>query len=205
MALPTPYFLARPEGRPRGGIVVIMEGNGMGWQLLRVCERLAGEGYVVVAPDVYHRFAAGDGDWESAFATLKSEEALADIRSSIETLREHGGNKVGITGFCMGGRLSYLACISDLGIDAAVPFYGAGIESMLATPGCPVRLFFGANDPYISTEALERVRAHHGDDVVVYEGATHGFMRDGTEDHAPESAADAWQQLLDFFSRHVAS
>ena len=64
MALPTPYFLARPEGAPRGGIVVIMEGNGMGWQLLRVCERLAGEGYLVIAPEVFHRLADGEGDFK---------------------------------------------------------------------------------------------------------------------------------------------
>ena len=205
MALPTPYFLARPDGVPRGGIVVVMEGNGMGWQLLRVCERLAGEGYAVAAPDVYHRFAAGEGDWETAFATLTPEEALADLRAAIQVLREQGAAKVGITGFCMGGRLSYLASISDLGLAAAAPFYGAGIEGMLSSPGCPVRLFFGDKDPYIPAEAIERVKAHHGDDVVVYPGATHGFMRDGTEDHAPEAAGDAWRQLLDFFGRHVGS
>jgi carboxymethylenebutenolidase len=205
MALPTPYFLARPEGTPRGGVVVIMEGNGIGWQLLRVCERLAGEGYVVAAPDVYHRFAAGDGDWESAFATLSQDEALADLRAAIEVLRENGAKKVGVTGFCMGGRLSYLASLAGLGIAAAAPFYGAGIENMLAAPTCPVRLFFGSDDPYIPSASIGKVQAHHGDDVVVYEGATHGFMRDGTDDHAPESAVDAWAQLLEFFSQHIDS
>ena len=78
--LPTPYFWARPSAAPRGGIVVIMEGNGMGWQLLRVCERLAGEGYLVIAPDVYHRFAAGESNRLAAPKLTLGASALSPLR-----------------------------------------------------------------------------------------------------------------------------
>src|SRR5262249_17989207 len=103
-ALPTPYFLARPADAPRAGVVVLMEGIGMSWQLLRVCERLAAEGYLALAPDIFHRAAAGHGEWQQAIQGLRAEDALADIRESVARLRDAGVRKVGITGFCMGGR-----------------------------------------------------------------------------------------------------
>ncbi len=202
--LPTPYFLARPQGSPRAGVIVIHEGNGMGWQLLRVCERLAAEGYLALAPDVFHRFAAGEGDWMQAFSALRPEEFLADLREAVAVLRERGVRRIGITGFCMGGRLGYLAALSGAGIDAAAPFYGGGIDRILGTPACPLLAFFGGRDEYVPEAALEKIRAHHGQDVVVYPEAGHGFMRDGSPDYHPASAQDAWRRLLEFFARQLA-
>jgi len=201
--LPTPYFLARPAQAAGAGIVLLMEGNGMGWQLLRVAERLADEGYAVVAPDVYHRLHREHGDWEKAFGALQEEDALRDIREAASVARSLGARKVGITGFCMGGRLSYLAAVRGVDVQAAAPFYGAGIDRLLAAPGCPLLAFFGASDPWIPGEAIERVRARHGSDVVVYPEAGHGFMRDGSDDYRPDAARDAWERLLAFFARHL--
>ena len=201
--LPTPYFLARPSGAPRGGIVLMMEGNGIGWQLLRVAERLAGEGYAVVAPDVYHRLHAEHGDWEKAFGALREEDALHDIREAVAVARALGARKVGITGFCMGGRLSYLAAVRGVDVQAAAPFYGGGIDQLLAEPRCPLLAFFGGRDQWVPTAAIEKVRARHASDVVVYPEAGHGFMRDGTEDYRPDAARDAWARLLAFFARHL--
>ena len=201
--LPTPYFLARPSGGPRGGIVLMMEGNGIGWQLLRVAERLAGEGYAVVAPDVYHRLHGEHGDWEKAFGALREEDALHDIREAVAVARSLGARKVGITGFCMGGRLSYLAAVRGVDVQAAAPFYGGGIDGLLAEPGCPLLAFFGGRDQWVPMAAIEKVRARHGSDVVVYPEAGHGFMRDGTEDYRPDAARDAWTRLLAFFARHL--
>lgn len=202
--LPTPCFVARPAAAPRAGVVVMMEGNGMGWQLLRVCERLAAEGYVAVAPDVYHRLRDGEGDWQQGFATLTPDDALSDIREAAAIAREHGAARVGITGFCMGGRLSYLAATNDVDVQAAVPFYGGGIDSILGPTHCPLLAFFGGNDEYVPMASIEAVRARHGDDVVVYPDAEHGFMRDGSESHHPAAAADAWAQTLAFFERHLS-
>jgi carboxymethylenebutenolidase len=202
--LPTPYFLARTASRPRAGVIVIMEGNGMGWQLLRICERLAGLGYVAIAPEVFHRLADGAGDWEHAHRTLRAEDALADIRECASVLRaQHGVSRVGITGFCMGGRLTYLAAVSGIELQAAAPFYGGGIDKMLGQPSCPLRAFFGGRDPYVPDSAIAAVQAHHPADVVVYPEAGHGFMRDGSESYHEPSASDAWRRLLDFFGRHL--
>ena len=201
--LPTPCFVSRPAGVPRAGVVVMMEGNGMSWQLLRVCERLASEGYVAVAPDVYHRFHAGDGDWQKAFSTLQHEQALEDIRAAVASAREHGAKKVGITGFCMGGRLSYLAATHEVDIQAAVPFYGGGVDGILADAHCPLLAFFGGNDEYVPMTSIDKVRARHGDDVVVYDDAQHGFMRDGSPEYHATAAPDAWQRALAFFATHL--
>ena len=201
--LPTPYFLARPAQAAGAGIVLLMEGNGMGWQLLRVAERLADEGYAVVAPDVYHRLHREHGDWEKAFGALQEEDALCDIREAAAVARSLGARKVGITGFCMGGRLSYLAAVRGVDVQAAAPFYGAGIDRLLAAPGCPLLACFGARDPWIPSEAIAKVRARHGSDVVVYPEAGHGFMRDGSDDYRPDAARDAWGRLLAFFARHL--
>ncbi len=202
--LPTPCFVARPNAEARAGVVVMMEGNGLGWQLLRVCERLAAEGYVAVAPDVYHRFHAGDGDWQSAFTTLSHDEALEDIRAAVAVARENGAQKVGNTGFCMGGRLSYLAATSKVDVQAAVPFYGGGVDGILGDAHCPLLAFFGGKDEYVPMTSIEKVRARHGDDVVVYDDAQHGFMRDGSPEYHDTAAPEAWHRALGFFAEYLA-
>jgi carboxymethylenebutenolidase len=184
-------------------VIAIMEGNGMSWQLLRVCERLAAQGYLVIAPDVFHRSADGNGAWEQSFKSLRDADALADIRECAALLRAQGVAKIGITGFCMGGRLSYLAAISGVDVQAAAPFYGAGIDKLLGRPACPLLAFFGARDEWVPPAQLEAVRRHHPDDVIVYPDAGHGFMRDGSDSFHESSATDAWKRLLDFFAAHL--
>jgi len=203
--LPTPYFLARPRSAPRAGLIAIMEGNGMSWQLLRICERLAAEGYLTIAPDVFHRRADGHGSWEEAFKGLRDADGLADVRECAALLRGQGVQKVGILGFCMGGRLSYLASVSGVDVQAAAPFYGAGIDKLLGNPSCPLLAFFGANDEWIPTASLDAVRQHHPRDVIVYPDAGHGFMRDGSDAYHEASARDAWTRLLAFFAANLAA
>ena len=94
----------------------------------------------------------------------------------------------------MGGWFTYRAAkwADELGVDAAVPFYGGGIARDLGEVHCPTLMFFGDQDPYIPMADIEAVQAHHGDAVVVYPGADHGFMRDGSENYDEASATDAW-------------
>jgi carboxymethylenebutenolidase len=182
-----------------------MEGMGISPQLLRVCERLAGEGFMAAAPDLFHRFGGSDpATAREAFTSLRNEDALADVADTIAELRARGASKVGITGFCMGGRISYLAATGGLDIQCAAPFYGGGIAQALGKPACPLLAFFGGKDEYIPTDDIERVRAHHGDDVVVYPESGHGFMRDGSESYNEADAADAWARLLTFLRTHLS-
>jgi carboxymethylenebutenolidase len=200
-----PYFFARPAADPPWpGVVVIHEGNGISPQLLRFCQRLAAAGYGAIAPDLFFRAGGTEaGDFATLIGSLESERTQGDIDQAAAVLRSMGADKVGVTGFCMGGRLTYHTAVWGNGFDAAVGFYGAGIADELAEPRCPTLLFFGGNDDYIPTDQIERVQAHHRD-TVVYPDAGHGFFRDGSENYNEAAALDAGTRLMDFFAEHLA-
>lgn len=199
-----PYFLARPaRDAPGPGVVVIHEGNGISPQLLRVCQRLAAEGYGVIAPDLFYRAGGTEaGDFMTLIGSLDDGQVIADVDESAARLRGLGATKVGVTGFCMGGTLTYRAACSNAALDAAVGFYGAGTAQQLGEPRCPTLLLFGGSDEYIERRDIEAVQAHHPD-TVVYPDAGHGFMRDGSDDYDEGAATDAWSRLLAFFETHL--
>jgi carboxymethylenebutenolidase len=200
-----PYFCSLPASPPPWpGVVVVMEGMGLTPQLLRVCERLAGEGYAAVAPDLYWRFGGSNPDVsDQHFRQLTPEDARSDIVDVVARVRELGAATVGVTGFCMGGTFAYLAAVSGVDVDAAAPFYGATIAQMLGESYCPLLMFFGGNDQHISRDDIAEIEKHHPGQVVVYENAGHGFMRDGSDSYDEEAATDAWRRLLEFFGAHL--
>jgi carboxymethylenebutenolidase len=199
-----PYFFARPAGDPPWpGVVVIQEANGMTAQLLRFCQKLAKEGYATLAPDLYWRHGGTESaDYMTLVQTVDLDELRADLEASVAYLHEHGADKVGITGFCMGGGYAYLAATSG-DVDAAVPFYGAGIAQHLGDAKCPLLAFFGGDDEWIPRADIAKVEQHHPGDVVVYEDARHGFMRDGSDTYHETAAPEAWQRMLAFFDQHL--
>jgi carboxymethylenebutenolidase len=206
--LSLPAFSVAPADAPASGpgVVVVHEGNGMSAQLIRFSERLAREGYRVVAPDFFSRSHGEDpSDFGAVIASITPENLERDFAAATAALREQGASKVGVTGFCMGGWFTYRAAkwADQLGVDAAVPFYGGGIARDLGEVHCPTLMFFGDHDEYVPMSDVAKVREHHGDAVVVYPGAEHGFMRDGSENYHEQSAADAWSRLLAFFGEHL--
>jgi carboxymethylenebutenolidase len=202
-----PYFHARPAGPPPWpGVVVIHEGNGMSTQLLQVCQRLAGNGYAVVAPDLFWRFGGSDPEaYMDHLRAIDRNDVRADLAGAAALLRELGASSVGVTGFCMGGTFSYLAATSGVDVQCAAPFYGSGIAQDLKQPGCPMLLFFGGRDDYIPMADIEAAEAYFPGRVVVYPEAGHGFMRDGSESYSEAAATDAWRRLLDFFGEHLGA
>ena len=199
-----PYFLALPAAPPPWpGVVVIHEGNGISSQLLRVCERLAAEGYAAIAPDLFFRAGGTEaGDFATLIGSLTDAQVRADLDGAAATLRGLGASAIGVTGFCMGGLFTYRSALESDAFAAAVGFYGARIASMLGTPKCPTLLFFGGQDPWIPEADIAAVVAHHPD-TVVYPDATHGFMRDGSESYDEAAATDAWSRLLAHFAEHL--
>jgi carboxymethylenebutenolidase len=201
-----PYFMARPAGgHPGPGVVVIHEGNGISPQLLRVCQRLAHEGYTTVAPDLFFRTGGSEArDVVTLMGSLVREQTASDIDESIGFLRNAGATDVGVIGFCMGGLQAYRAALSSPGCDAAVGFYGSRIAAEKGEPRCPTLLLFGGDDEYIPTADIEAVTARCPG-TVVYPGAGHGFMRDGSDSYDQEAATDGWRRMLGFLATHLGS
>jgi carboxymethylenebutenolidase len=200
-----PLFVSLPASPPPWpGVVVVQEGMGITPQLLRVCERLAGEGYATAAPDLFWRLGGPNPEAGGQPAReLEQSDGRADIVDAVARLRDLGAATVGITGFCMGGTYAYLSAVSGVDVDAAAPFYGGGIAKIAGDPYCPLLMFFGGRDDYISREDLITIEKHHPDDAVVYDDAGHGFMRDGSDSYNEAAASDAWQRLLRFFDENL--
>ena len=174
-----PYFFARPAGeRPVPGVVVIHEGNGISSQLLRVCQRLAHEGYAAIAPDLF--FRAGGTEAHDVVTLMGSLTPRADCRRHRRRRRPPPSCRLepasGSIGFCMGGLQAYRTALASPGCDAAVGFYGARIAAELGRPTCPTLLLFAGEDQYIPVSDIEAVVAHHPGD--------HRLSRSGPRLHA---------------------
>jgi carboxymethylenebutenolidase len=220
-----PVWLAAPSGRtPRAAVVVLMEAFGLVPGFRRELERIAGMGYLALAPDLYHRQApdnvAGYDELPKAITLMRKlsdAEALADVRATLTYAREQlgAGAPIAVTGFCMGGRLAFLAACELPGeLQACAPFYGGGIGALLDRADrirCPLQLFFGERDFFIPLEEVrrieERLRALGLDHAaLVYAGAVHGFCaEERRESYHAEAAADAWAKLEAFLARHLAA
>lgn len=219
-----PTTLARPTGAgPYPIVVVIMEAFGLVPNIERVAERIAGQGYVAVAPDFYFRQLPNNkfdyDNLDGAIACMQElgdDAFLADMNALLDTLqaRPDTTDRVGVTGFCMGGRLSFLsACALPDRVDCAAPFYGGGLTAHLPQAEairCPMHLFFGERDPYIPLEQVrevdERLRALGKDYALeCYDGADHGFFCDERESYDEAAAVDSWQKLMALFERTLRS
>jgi carboxymethylenebutenolidase len=215
--------LALPDGKgPHPAVIVIMEAFGLVKHILAVTERLAGEGYVAIAPDIYYRDAPdnkfGYDELPRALGLMQKvddRKVVEDLRALIKSLRalpEVGSSKIGITGFCMGGRLSFLAATA-LGdeIAASAPFYGGGIVNHLPQASAiraPLYLFFGGKDPYIPMAQVEQVDARLKElgkryTLKTYANADHGFFCNERGSYSAEAASDAWSELKGFFAQHL--
>ena len=225
---PMPAQFARPRGDgPWPGIVIVMEGGGMTDQVQDVARRLAGEGYLTLAPDFFYRIVEQLPDEQAARNAYIGEhvwdtQLMADMRAALDYLKARNAPKLGCTGFCWGGRATYLAAAYNRDIAAAVPFYGGGVaeaETTLQRPIPPVDLiqysqaailaFFGSEDPHIPMSAVRRIQGSLRDRKVthethVYPGAGHGFFRDGSPSYHAEAAADAWEKTTNWFSRYLS-
>jgi carboxymethylenebutenolidase len=213
-------YLALPPAGRGPGLVLWQEIFGVNAHIRAVAEQYALDGFVVLAPDAFWRQAPRvdlgyEGtDRERALALMQAygaEDARADIAASVAALRarpEVAGAKVGSFGYCMGGRLAYLAAAAGR-VDAAVAFYGGGIQGQLdlaAAITCPLQFHYAGHDDHIPPAAVEKVRAAVAGKVAevhVYPAAMHGFnCWSRAAYHAP-SAALAHGRTLTFLAQHL--
>ena len=219
------------QAQPRGqgkfpAVMVIMEAFGLNDHIKDVTERIAAEGYVTIAPDLYYRESpnvVGYDQLQEAIGLMQrldAEKVVVDIQSVIAHLKSQNfvnGDRIGITGFCMGGTIAFVAaCKFPTDIKAAVPFYGGSIAddsptAPLSAAGhlqAPILCFFGEKDPYISLSQVQRIedtlralgKSH---EVKVYAGADHGFFCDERASYHPEAARDAWEKTKAWFEQYL--
>jgi carboxymethylenebutenolidase len=219
-------FQARPkEAGSYPGIVVLMEAFGLNDHIKKVTERIAQEGYVAIAPDLYHRESeriVPYQDLQKAIGImnrLEDPKVMDDVGATISHLKSQNNVKsgsIGVTGFCMGGRFTYLsAAHHSRDVKAAVAFYGGGIPMGKPSPlsrtgeiACPIYLFFGGKDPLIPqehvTEINKTLTANHVNfEMKVYPEATHGFFCDDRASYNEAAAQDAWDLTKAFFAGHL--
>jgi carboxymethylenebutenolidase len=207
-------YLARPEdGAPRPAVVVIQEWWGLNEHIEDVTRRLAGEGFVALAPDLYHGVVVSEPDEARKMVMeLDMEEAVREIQHAVDFLlaQEYvAGPAAGIVGFCMGGRLALQTARAEEDLGAAVAFYGSPLDAGAAREvKAPLLGLYGAEDGGISEASIhtmERALDEAGieNEMHIYQGAGHAFFNDTAASYRPEAAADAWRRTLDWLRRRL--
>jgi carboxymethylenebutenolidase len=205
-------YRADPAGMLKGAIVVIQEIFGVNHHIRAVCDRLAGAGYVAIAPSIFDRiepnFQSGYSPDEIAVARKFVANPdwpamLLDTQAAIDAVSSVG--PVGIIGFCLGGSVAYAAATKLTGLSAAVGYYGGAVVRFADDkPNVPTQLHFGEQDQGIPLTDVDTIKAKRPEvEVYVYPGAQHGFHCDERASYDKASADIAWPRSLDFFAKHM--
>lgn len=198
---------ALPSGEPQGGVVVIQEIFGLTPHIEEICGYFAGEGYAAIAPSLFDRVEKGfhaehdpEGIQKGIQAVMKSpwDQVAADIQATVALLPK----PCYAVGFCWGGAAAWIASARCTGLNAVSCFYGRMIADLLADqPKASPMFHYGARDPGIPMENVERVRAGAPDWPLYLYDAGHGFCRKGSADYNEQARDLALARTVDWFAR----
>jgi len=205
-------YRAEPAGKPRGGLVVVQEIWGVNSHIRSVADGYAADGYLAIAPAIFDRVERGvvmdeynQDTMQKGFGYMgkvDADKALLDVSAAVEVASAAG--KVGVVGFCFGGRMTWLSAARVDGIVAAVPYYGGGVPDLASEkPRCPVILHFGEKDAHIPVASVEEFKKSHPSLPVYMYAADHGFNCDQRGSYDAAAAKLARERTLDFFRKHV--
>lgn len=213
-------YIAQPQGTPRGAIIVIQEIFGVNPGIRQKCDKLAAEGYLAVAPDLFWRMESGielDPDVEAElarafdlFGKFDQDAGIRDIEATIHHIRRTlGVAKVGCVGYCLGGRLAFMTA-ARTDIDASVGYYGVGIDGLLGEKHAiakPLMLHIPTEDGFVSRETQAAMHTGLDDHPRVtlhdYEGLDHGFATETGLRRQEEAAQLADSRTAAFFAEHL--
>lgn len=215
-------YVARPAGNVQHpGVLVFQEAYGVNAHIRDVTERFAREGYVSIAPELYHRTAPGfQGKYDDIQSAMPHMKALTekgmveDIGAAYDWLNSNSDvlpEKIACVGFCLGGRVSLLAC-ATLPLQASISFYGGNIAPALlpkiADLHAPILFFWGGLDKHIGVEQIRAVVdecKRYGKTYVNVEisNADHGFFCDVRSSYNPEAATLAWNLTKTYLLLHL--
>lgn len=206
-------YVAKPEGEPIAGLVVLQEIFGVNAHVRSVADGYARDGFLAVAPALFDRAERGvelKYEGEDArrarlfLGRIKMDDMLRDTAVAIDYARSQSGRKAGIIGFCLGGSIAWIAAVR-FKVDAAVAYYGGNIpEHASEQPQCPVMLHFGRKDQHIPQEAVEKIRQAHPEVPIYLYDAGHGFNCDARASYDAASARLARERSLDFLKKTLS-
>ena len=218
-----PLYCSMPEtATPVPGIVVVHGQSGLEDFIKNTTHMLAQVGYAAVAPNLYHRDGPDCKDENPVRkARLRDPSIIRDIEGTIGFLQNHRlvkGGRLGIVGFCMGGRLVYLMSAASKDLKAGVMFYGSSTMVPFGegpSPfdrtreiNCPIQAHFGAEDQNPSPDDRRKLDAEltrwgKFHEFHTYAGAAHAFVNSGSSNYRPHAAALSWPKAMDFLGRHL--
>lgn len=204
-------YRADPAVTPKGAMVVVQEIFGVNSHIRNVCDRLAAEGYVAVAPALFDRFVR---DFQSGYspdevaharsylAKIEWPKILLDIQAALDEVKPAG--PLGVIGFCLGGSAAFLSATRLNGLKAAVAFYGGQIVKFAdEKPKCPVQMHFGETDASIPMSDVAIVKEKRPDCEIYTYPAGHGFYCDERASFHNPSATLAWERTIAFLDKHM--
>jgi carboxymethylenebutenolidase len=206
-------YVARPQGDPVAGLVVVQEIFGVNAHIRSVADGYAREGFLAVAPALFDRierdvelgYTGADRQRAMGFIPrLDIEKSLLDVAAAIEFAAAATGKKVSVIGYCYGGTIAWLAA-ARLGTPA-VGYYGGRISNYAGEPlSAPAMLHFGKLDTHIPQEEIDTIHAAHSEvEIYSYDGAGHGFNRDVYASYNSEAAHLARERSLRFLKENLA-
>ncbi|MFI4980047.1 MAG: dienelactone hydrolase family protein [Nevskiales bacterium] len=225
------YYAAPPQAGAAPGIVVLMEAFGLTPHIRRVCDRFAAAGFAALAPDIYDGKQFSYDKLDEAMGTLKAlrdDQVMAEIGASFDYMAGQPGvapAQLGVVGFCMGGRLAFLAaCRHAARVRASVAYYGGAIfpegekDRFGRTPpigeaaalAAPLLLIYGGKDGGITPAEHARITQRLGEldkryALSLHPGAGHGFCCEDRPSYAPKATEDAHAEAIDFLKRSFAA
>ena len=216
------------DAPPYPALVLIPDVRGLYEHFRDVARRFAAAGFATLALDPYSREGTPDlPDMEAVFRWMKAlpdARVVSDVRAAVAYLTSRGDvrrDRIGVTGYCMGGQYALMSACSVPGLAACVSWYGMlrlGAKSplkpeypleMAARLSCPVLGLYGARDTLIPTRDVEELRRVFSEgrkefEIVCYPNAGHAFFNDSRQDmYVPDAARDAWSKALAFLRRHL--
>lgn len=214
-----PAYVATPSDTPKAAIVVIQEIFGINAGIRRKCDKLAEEGYLAVAPDLFWQFEPGielDPDIEpemqkalDLFGKFDQDQGVRDIEAAIKWARAEGCGKVGAVGYCLGGRLAYMTA-ARTDSDATVGYYAVGVDNLLREKDAianPLMLHIPTEDGFVDKETQQAMHEGLDDHPKVtlhdYEGLDHGFATEFGKRRDDDAADLADSRTAEFFKTHL--
>jgi len=206
-------YLAVPEKGTGSSVVVIQEWWGLVDHIKDVCDRFANEGFVALAPDLYHgKTTKSPDEAGKLMMALRIDEAEKDLAAAAGYLLTHDATtskKVGVVGFCMGGALSLYTATKNPNIGACVVFYGGHpkVKPDLPNLHAPVLGLYAEKDGFVTPQLVRELESKVKElgkeiETVIYPGTDHAFFNDSRPQvYNEEAAANAWQRTVDFL-RH---